>query len=314
VSDKSELEPDSNKVYKTLLESTKAIPWRIDWATMKFSYIGPQIEKLLGWKPDSWIGVEDWAARMHEDDRESVVNFCVSQSQSGIDHEADYRALTADGGYVWIRDVVHVVRKDGEVEALVGFMFDISERKKTEEELIRLNRKLEEYSFTDGLTSVANRRMFDLTIEREWGSALRECRPLSLIMFDIDYFKDYNDLYGHPAGDACLKRIAQLLATAAGRSRDLFARFGGEEFVMVLPETNAKSAILIAERCRQLILDEVIPHRGSKLGAYLTISQGVNTIVPTVKDKVSTFVERVDWLLYQAKQKGRNRVVAHEGE
>ena len=83
---------------------------------------------------------------------------------------------------------------------------------------------------------------------------------------------------------------------------------------MVLPETNAKSAILIAERCRQLILDEVIPHRGSKLGAYLTISQGVNTIVPTVKDKVSTFVERVDWLLYQAKQKGRNRVVAHEGE
>jgi diguanylate cyclase (GGDEF)-like protein/PAS domain S-box-containing protein len=315
VGDKNEMEPDDNQVYKTLLESTKAIPWRIDWATMKFSYIGPQIETLLGWKPDSWISVEDWAARMHVDDRKTVVDFCVSQSQSGIDHEADYRALTADGDYVWIRDVVHVVRKkNGEVDALVGFMFDISERKEYEQELIRLNRKLEEYSFTDGLTAVANRRMFDLSIEREWGSAHRECRPLSLIMFDVDYFKEYNELYGHLGGDECLKRIAQLLASAAGRSRDIFARFGGEEFVLLLPETDAKSAISLAEKCHQLINDEMIPHRGSKLGAYLTVSQGVATITPSVKDSVNGFVARVDWLLYQAKQQGRNRVVADINE
>jgi diguanylate cyclase (GGDEF)-like protein/PAS domain S-box-containing protein len=315
VGDKNEMEPDDNQVYKTLLESTKAIPWRIDWATMKFSYIGPQIETLLGWKPDSWISVEDWAARMHVDDRKTVVDFCVSQSQSGIDHEADYRALTADGDYVWIRDVVHVVRKkNGEVDALVGFMFDISERKEYEQELIRLNRKLEEYSFTDGLTAVANRRMFDLSIEREWGSAHRECRPLSLIMFDVDYFKEYNELYGHLGGDECLKRIAQLLASAAGRSRDIFARFGGEEFVLLLPETDAKSAISLAEKCHQLINDEMIPHRGSKLVAYLTVSQGVATITPSVKDSVNGFVARVDWLLYQAKQQGRNRVVADINE
>jgi len=309
--DNIEMEPEDNRVYKTLLESTKAIPWRIDWATMRFSYIGPQIEALLGWKPESWLSVEDWAARMHEDDRDRVVNFCVSQSKSGIDHEADYRALTADGHYVWIRDVVHVVRKaDGEVEALVGFMFDISERKKNEEELVRLNQKLEEYSFTDGLTAVANRRMFDLSIEREWGSAHRECRPLSLIIFDVDYFKEYNELYGHIGGDECLKRIAQLLASVAGRSRDLFARFGGEEFVMLLPETDARSAQALAEKCHHLINDEKIPHRGSKLGAYLTVSQGVATIVPSVKDSVDGFVARADWLLYQAKKQGRNRVVA----
>jgi diguanylate cyclase (GGDEF)-like protein/PAS domain S-box-containing protein len=311
VDNKSEVEPDDNQVYRTLLESTKAIPWRIDWATMKFSYIGPQIEALLGWKPDSWISVEDWAARMHEEDRENVVNFCVSQSKAGIDHEADYRALTADGGYVWIRDVVHVVRKDnGEVDALVGFMFDISERKKHEEELTLLNRKLEEYSFTDGLTAVANRRMFDISIEREWGSAHRECRPLSLIMFDIDYFKEYNELYGHLGGDDCLKRVAQLLESAAGRSRDIFARFGGEEFVMLLPETDAKSAVQLAEKCKQLISDAMIPHRGSKLGAYLTVSQGVTTLIPSVKDTSHGFIARADWLLYQAKQNGRNRVIA----
>ena len=136
-------QPDSD-VYKTLLESTKAIPWRIDWQTMTFNYIGPQIETLLGWPPQSWVSVDDWVERMHPDDREYVVNFCVSQSRAGVDHEADYRALTVNGDYVWIRDVVHVVRKDGEVEALIGFMFDISERKKTEEHLLRLQKQLED--------------------------------------------------------------------------------------------------------------------------------------------------------------------------
>ncbi|HEY4299042.1 MAG TPA: PAS domain-containing protein, partial [Paraburkholderia sp.] len=118
-------------VYRTLLESTRAIPWKIDWATMEFAYIGPQIEALLGWAPSSWKTVQDWAARMHPEDRDKVVEFCVAQSKAGTDHEADYRALTSRGEYVWLRDVVHVVRDgQGEVSALVGFMFDISERKK----------------------------------------------------------------------------------------------------------------------------------------------------------------------------------------
>jgi PAS domain S-box-containing protein len=126
-------------VYKTLLESTRAIPWKIDWATATFSYIGPQIEQLLGREPSSWKTVEDWATRMHPDERAWAVDFCVAQSKAGVDHEADYGALTKDGRYVWIRDVVHVVRDaQGEVEALVGFMFDISERKKNEQQLLEL--------------------------------------------------------------------------------------------------------------------------------------------------------------------------------
>jgi len=138
----AEMEADG-AVYKTLLESTKAIPWKIDWGSMSFSYIGPQIEELLGWAPSSWVSAEDWAARMHPDDRDYVVNFCISQSKDGVDHEADYRALTKDGGYVWIRDVVHVIRKeDGEVDALVGFMFDISERKALEQSLENSNAEL----------------------------------------------------------------------------------------------------------------------------------------------------------------------------
>ncbi len=189
---------DSNSaVYRTLLESTLAIPWKIDWATMKFAYIGPQIEPLLGWERDSWISADDWATRIHADDREHVVNFCISQSKAGVDHEADYRALTRDNGYVWIRDVVHVVRDDkGEVEALVGFMFDISERKKTEARLLSLQKELEALSFKDGLTGAANRRMFDARLDQEWKNAARSGQPLSVILLDIDYFKQYNDFYG----------------------------------------------------------------------------------------------------------------------
>lgn len=303
------IEADS-AVYKTLLESTKAIPWKIDWSTLKFAYVGPQIERLLGWPPSSWASVEDWAARMHPEDRAWVVDFCVAQSQAGTDHEADYRALTKDGRYVWIRDVVHVVRNErGEVEALIGFMFDIGERKKTEEKLSILQKELEDLSFKDGLTGVANRRRFDAVMEVEWGNALRTQLPLSLILLDIDYFKQYNDHYGHLQGDECLRRVGKALSGAATRPRDFIARFGGEEFVLVLPETDVPSALTVAERCRSLLLQEQIPHEKSRVSEFLTISLGVGTIVPSPREEMMGFVEMVDSRLYLAKQAGRNRMV-----
>ncbi|MFU8926763.1 PAS domain-containing protein [Acinetobacter puyangensis] len=121
--------------YKTLLESTNAIPWQIDWKTSRYTYVGPQIQELLGWSDDTWATVNDWAERMHPEDRERVVKNCIELSKNGIDHEADYRALKADGTYIWVREVVHVIRYKDETQSLIGFMFDISERKKKEEEL-----------------------------------------------------------------------------------------------------------------------------------------------------------------------------------
>ena len=303
-------EPD-NAVYRTLLESTQAIPWKIDWASATFAYIGPQIEKLLGWKQDSWLTVDDWAARMHPDDRAWVVNYCVSQSQAGVDHEADYRALGADGEYVWIRDVVHVVRnEDGSPQALVGFMFDISERKKTEERLLGLQKQLEDFSFRDGLTGVPNRRKFDAVLDEEWDAARRHTQPLSLILIDIDFFKQYNDHYGHVQGDECLKRVGAALGSAASRPRDLLARYGGEEFVLVLPATDEAAARRVSERCRQAIFKEQIAHAASPVGQLLTVSQGVGTIIPTASDTLIRFVDAIDRRLYQAKQAGRDRSVA----
>ncbi|MDN5923842.1 MAG: diguanylate cyclase [Xanthomonadales bacterium] len=304
-----QMEPDS-AVYKTLLESTRAIPWKIDWASKRFTYVGPQIEELLGWTPASWATVNEWAERMHPEDREWVVDFCVAQSLGGIDHEADYRALCSDGSYVWIRDVVHVVRNNGEVESLVGFMFDISERKRGEEELRQLRDRLEALSFCDGLTGLANRRRLDQVLEREGASAARNGQPVSLILADVDKFKEYNDHYGHLAGDECLKQLAAALESCATRPRDLVARYGGEEFVLILPETDNEAAWQVAEQCKQAVLDACIPHAASSVGAWLTISLGVVTSTPAAHDSMQAALGQVDLAMYRAKQQGRNRIAA----
>ncbi|MFJ3054678.1 GGDEF domain-containing protein [Herbaspirillum sp. NPDC087042] len=306
------MEPDS-AVYKTLLESTKAIPWKIDWSTMQFAYIGPQIEHLLGWTPESWKSAEDWAMRIHAEDREAVVNFCIAQSKAGADHEADYRALTRDGEHIWIRDVVHVVRNDdGSPNSLIGFMFDITERKKTEARLIELQKELEALSYRDGLTNVANRRMFDSALEVEWANAVRTQSSLSLIMLDIDFFKQYNDHYGHIAGDACLKQVAAVLSEAASRPKDFFARYGGEEFVLILPECDDKTALQVAQRCRKLVVDAALPHEKSQVADTITISLGVHTITPSPMDQRMSFLEQADRRLYKAKQLGRNCIAVDE--
>jgi len=308
MSEVSELSSDS-AVYKTLLESTKAIPWKIDWTTMQFAYIGPQIEPLLGWSQESWVTANDWAMRIHPDDRDYVVNFCISQSKAGVDHEADYRALTKDNGYVWIRDVVHVVRREnGEVDSLIGFMFDISERKKTEEKLLALQKELEALSYKDGLTGIANRRRFDSSLDMEWQSAQGNRTPLSLILIDVDFFKQYNDLYGHTEGDKCLIDVAQSLSLALVGQRDLVARYGGEEFVILLPETDAEGAAIVAQRCQRLIDKLAIEHKKSPNGERVTVSIGVGTVVPRTGIKPTEFVQAVDRQLYAAKQGGRNRV------
>jgi len=297
----------NSDLYQTLLESTKAIPWKIDWLTQEFSYIGPQIEELLGWPQASWKTITDWVERMHPEDRDRTVSHCVRLSCEGVDHEADYRALKKDGGFVWIRDVVHIIRDGATTVAIIGFMFDISERKKVEEKLNELNDKLEQLSFQDGLTGVANRRAFDKALSIEWRRARRHKFPLSILFADIDFFKEYNDCYGHLKGDDCLKVIAGELSKKIRRPADLVARYGGEEFVVLLPETDNKSAVRLAERCRLAIFNKKLPHERSAVCDFVTVSIGVNTAIPLNGD-ASSFIENADQLLYQAKSNGRNRI------
>ena len=296
------------EIYRTLLESTKAIPWQIDWKTATFSYIGPQIEALLGWPTVSWKTALDWAERIHPDERQYVVEYCMSQSASGIDHEADYRALTADGRHVWIRDVVHVIRDEaGEVTSLVGFMFDISERKANEDRIDELQKTLMALSYQDGLTGVANRRRFDEVLAAEWKKSRETGAPLSLVLGDIDLFKSYNDLHGHLQGDDCLKQVAASLKAVAARPGDLVARYGGEEFAILLPDTTRSEALAMAEQCLRAIARIGIVHGEGRL---LGMSFGVGTRSGDEAIDLREFVGEIDRKLYAAKRGGRDAVVA----
>ncbi len=301
-------EGEQERLYRTLLESTQAIPWKINWETKAFEYVGPQIEKLLGWSRESWATAQDWIDRMHPEDREATASLCIAQSEHGIDHEADYRALTADGGYVWVRDVVHVLREEGETKALVGFIFDISERKKMEDVLLRLNQQLETLSAHDALTGVPNRRLYDQALAVEWERAHRHQEPISLLVIDIDQFKEYNDYYGHQRGDDALSRVARALEGIPSRSTDLLARYGGEEFVMLLPATDREAALELAERCRTTVERLALSHPASGVSGVITVSIGLSTMVPGASTSPSTLFDSADKMLYQAKRNGRNCV------
>ncbi len=194
------------------------------------------------------------------------------------------------------------------MESLIGFMFDISERKRIEHELLKMQKKLEALSFEDGLTRTSNRRLFDERLDAEWKAACRAQQPISLILLDIDHFKQYNDYYGHVQGDECLVKVAEALKQVGARPRDIVARYGGEEFVLLLPETDETAALQLAERCRRSIEELYIPHETSGCSAFVTASIGVGTIIPAPDMEPKGFCQVVDKLLYAAKQDGRNGI------
>lgn len=170
------------------------------------------------------------------------------------------------------------------------------------------NNKLAALSQTDGLTGIANRRRFDEALTIEWQRAAREQRSLALLMLDVDYFKAYNDNYGHQAGDDCLRTIAVLLGDKARRAGDLAARYGGEEFAVIAPATDESSAAAIAEAIRMALEQLTLPHSAAPCG-IVTASIGVAIMTPARNEQAQTLVQRADAALYQAKQQGRNRVV-----
>ena len=187
---------------------------------------------------------------------------------------------------------------------------DITDLKLAEIEMQALNEKLESYSFVDGLTKITNRRMLDDCVANEWNRALRAKTPLAFIMIDLDYFKEYNDHYGHLQGDECLKKIANTLTRIAHRSTDVVARYGGEEFAILIPLSDIKQATALAEICRTAIEDEGITHvaTGDTSLSVVTVSIGVNSIIPDKSNSITQLIDGADRLLYKAKNTGRNRV------
>jgi len=181
--------------------------------------------------------------------------------------------------------------------------------------LLELNQELENLSYTDALTGIRNRRFFDDELKREWERARRLQLPISLLLIDVDHFKKYNDLYGHSTGDQCLKNVAMVLETVKKRSIDTVARFGGEEFAFILPNTSEAGAIEVANAARSAIRDMLIQHENSPVAEHVTISIGLATLQPEIKGDNSQelIVNSADKALYLAKNLGRNRIEAFKG-
>ena len=176
------------------------------------------------------------------------------------------------------------------------------------QKLAESNRLLQKLSISDELTGLANRRHFDDLYGKEWRHCMRSSSPLSLIFIDIDYFKDYNDGYGHQQGDVCLEHIAKELSTAARRPGDLVARYGGEEFVILLSNTDIENCYDIAENVRISIEKLRIEHKFSGISPYVTLSLGVASVIPADSVEKSALILHADKALYMAKKNGRNRV------
>lgn len=213
------------------------------------------------------------------------------------DAEAELRGLTA-GAVDFIAKPVH--------EAL------LLARVRTQLRIKSLTDELRRMATTDALTGVFNRRHFDESLQREWQRARRTGCPLSLLMVDVDHFKRYNDTYGHPAGDACLKSVGLVLQEVARRSIDVVARLGGEEFAILLPDTDLQGAFDVGAAAVQKMRELVIPHAASLTASHVTVSAGVATSAQGTHDDEGTdgLMARADAALYAAKSSGRDRCMA----
>lgn len=178
----------------------------------------------------------------------------------------------------------------------------------TQMRILKQIQTIEQLGLVDALTEVSNRRYFDRQIQYEWGRAIREREAISLMMIDVDKFKQYNDAYGHPQGDRMLHAVGQTLRNTLNRSVDILCRYGGEEFVAILPGTDIDGAIIVAERMRRAIEEMAVPNINRGLVTQATVSIGVASTSPSVGDSVLELMERADQMLYQAKKQGRNQV------
>lgn len=269
----------------------------------------PEYAWMLGYESAESVieQITDFAIQVFFDqEKASEFMFGVLEAEEVIRFRC--RLKRKDSSFVWALCYAKSTRDElGRKNGFNGFSIDISETVRAEQELKKLNDKLQMLSVIDGLTQIPNRRRFDEYLDSEWKRHLRDKDSIAVIICDIDFFKLYNDHYGHQGGDSCLQKVAEAIHSCARRPGDLAARYGGEEFVLILPNTNAKGALVVAEKVRMSVAELQIPHEKSKVAAYVSLSLGVAATIPEHGGSGEGLVKEADEGLYFAKANGRNQ-------
>jgi diguanylate cyclase (GGDEF)-like protein len=235
---------------------------------------------------------------------------------SETDFEQHVRTAYAYGANDFIRKPINRAEAKARVHSSLRLNHEIDRRKARENEITEIANQLRDLtqvlmklSLIDQLTGVANRRAFDQTLEQEFKRAKRNRRPISLLLFDVDHFKLFNDTYGHQAGDLCLRQLAQEVSNSIKRPGDMLARYGGEEFAIILPDTDAAGAGVIAQRILETVVSLAIRHENNSVGPYVTVSVGASTYTGgDATFESHNLVALADKVLYEAKSSGRNKL------
>jgi diguanylate cyclase (GGDEF)-like protein/PAS domain S-box-containing protein len=293
--------------FRILAENSADVILRVG-PDMKASYVSPSARLVLGWEPAELLGrhpkdlfvpedlpiVEAAAATLYSGGASTVAPAARVRCKDGSIRWCESRARLLDAPPDQFGDVVVVLR-------------DVTDR-------IELENRLATLAMTDGLTSLANRRAFDETLSREWKATMRTGLPTSLILLDVDRFKVFNDYYGHQVGDDVLRTVAAAVTASVRRPRDFVARYGGEELAVILPETDAAGAFIVADAVREAVQNLGIPHLGNPEGnGFVTVSLGATTAMSSLGGTIKMpegLLLMADSALYKAKHKGRNRVEA----
>jgi len=281
--------------------------WELDLATMRVEWT-EQVFRIHELPPGPTPRLEDTMQYYAPSGRPALQAAIEAGASEGTPWDLELPFVTAKGNTRWLRAQGVAVCEDGRPVRLLGAFQDITEKKTNALELHRLNEELTRLSTTDALTEVGNRRLFDQTLRAEWARAARRGGPIGLLMIDVDHFKEYNDHYGHPAGDAVLRQIARMVGDSVRRGGELVARYGGEEFALLLPGADLEAACVVAERCRQQVIDAKIEHRASATSAWLGVSIGVASQIASPAVDCGVLVEIADAALYRAKRCGRGRI------
>ncbi|MEH7117952.1 diguanylate cyclase [Neobacillus vireti] len=274
----------------------------------EYIYISPAVKEVIHFEYQELLG-KKFEIFIHPDDVNRTIEMFERALKEGS-AESTYRYRSKFGDYIWIESTLKSVpyQEEGEKKVIIVSR-NITKRKQTEQKLQEANKLLSRLSYMDGLTGVANRRYFDDTLLKEWAAAIDSLAPLTLVMIDIDYFKNYNDTYGHLKGDFCLQTIAQAVNNLfLKQSGCTFCRYGGEEFALIMPDATSEKGLQAAQRINDTVAALHLTHKSSRIAGIVTLSMGIATMYPSKTTIPDSLIMEADSALYQSKLRGRNTI------